>query len=103
MEIQVPVTDGKKCVTGVAKVIRREVIESQGRDYETFLVEPDIKDLGGVFEKSKDAGIKIWVTADHRKIPVRFESKVAVGSFIAILVSAEGLIEDSGFPVKANR
>lgn len=87
IEINVPVTDGKKCVMGVAKVIRREIIESFGVKYDTYLVEPDVKDLGGVFEKSQDAGIKIWVTADQKKIPIRFESKVAVGRFISQLVS----------------
>ena len=65
----------------------------KGTDYNAFLIEPDLKDVGGVFEKSKDAKIKIWVTADHRRIPVRFESKVVVGSFVAELVAAEGLRE----------
>ena len=85
------VSDGKKCVMGSAEVLKRERIQVKGMDCDTFLVEPDLKDLGGVFEKSKDAKIKIWVTADHRRIPVRFESKVVVGSFVAELVSAEGL------------
>lgn len=85
------VSDGKKCVMGMAKVLKRERIQVKGADYDTFLVEPDLKDVGGVFEKSKDAKVKIWVTADYRRIPVRFESEVVVGSFVAELVSAEGL------------
>jgi len=87
------VSDGKKCVMGSAVVLKRERIQVKGTDYDTFIIEPDLKDVGGVFEKSKDAKIKIWVTADHRRIPVRFKSKVVVGSFVAELVSVEGLRE----------
>jgi len=30
-----------------------------------------LKHIGGVFEKSKNAEIKVWVTADTRRIPVK--------------------------------
>jgi len=55
-------------------------------------VEPDLQHIGGVFEKSKDAKLKIWVTADKRRIPVKVKSKVRVGSFVAELISAEGIV-----------
>lgn len=89
-KLQIPVTDGKKCVEGVATVIKREKITVANRTYDTFLVEPDLKHIGGVFEKSKKAKLEIWVTADTQKIPVKIKSKVIVGSFVAELVSAEG-------------
>ncbi|MGA8180500.1 MAG: DUF3108 domain-containing protein, partial [Desulfobacterales bacterium] len=59
--------------------------------YDTYLIEPELKHIGGVFEKSKNAKIQLWVTADKRKIPVKIKSKVAVGSFVGELVSATGL------------
>ena len=70
-----PVTDGKKCVDGRATVIRKERIELDIGTFDTYLIEPDLKDVGGVFEKSPNAKIKLWVTADERKIPVRFEKQ----------------------------
>jgi len=88
IELQIPVTDGKKCVIGKAKVIRRERIEVPIGIYDTYLVEPDLEHLGGVFRKSKDAKLQIWVTADSRRIPLRIKSKVIVGSFVAELISA---------------
>jgi hypothetical protein len=90
---QRPVTDGKKCVIGSGKVIKREIIKLQDKRYDTYLLEPEIKDLSGVFRKSKDATIKIWVTADKRKIPIRIKSKVVVGSFTGELAAAEGLVK----------
>jgi Protein of unknown function (DUF3108) len=82
-----PVTDGKKCVVGRAEVIQREQIETAIGTFDTYLIEPNLKDVGGVFKKSKNAKIKLWITADHRKIPVRLKSKVIVGSFTGDLVS----------------
>lgn len=97
LEIRIPVTDGKKCVMGRAKVIGREKITlPSGTTYDTYLVEPELKHIGGVFEKSKNAKLEIWVTADDRRIPVKIKSKVVVGSFVAELVSAERTGAGSG-------
>jgi hypothetical protein len=89
--IQIPVTDGKKCVIGKATVAKREKITVANRTYDTYLVEPDLKHIGGVFEKSKKAKLEIWVTADTQRIPVKIRSKVIVGSFVAELISADGI------------
>jgi hypothetical protein len=94
VKVECPITDGKKNVIGQARVLRRETIETAGGKYDTYVVEPDLKDVGGVFKKSKNAKVHIWVTADERRIPVRIKSKVVIGSFIGELVSAEGLSPD---------
>ncbi len=83
------VSDGKKAVDGKATVVKRQVITVNGHSYDTFLVEPDLKDVGGVFKKSKDAKLQIWVSNDSRRLPVRIASKVVVGRFVADLVSVE--------------
>lgn len=90
-KIERPVTDGKKCVIGKLSVIKRETIKLKSGTYDTYLIEPELKHIGGVFEKSKNAKIQLWVTADKRRIPVKIKSKVAVGSFVGELVSATGL------------
>jgi hypothetical protein len=91
MKISAPVTDGEKCVMGKGKVIRRDRMKVPSGTYDSFLVEPDLEHIGGVFKRSKDAKIQIWVTSDHRKIPVMLKSKVAVGSFVAELVSMKNI------------
>lgn len=87
MVIERPVTDGKKCVNGRVTVVKREKIKIGKKTYDSWLLEPEIKDIGGVFEKSKDAKIRLWVSADKRRIPLRIESKVIVGSFVGELIS----------------
>ena len=85
-KIEFPVSDGKKCVTGMARIVKKETITIPSGTYETYLLEPDLKDVGGVFEKDKNAKIKLWVTADNRRLPVKVASKVAVGSFVGELI-----------------
>jgi hypothetical protein len=88
-ELENPVTDGKRCIMGKAKVVKREKIKLASGTYDTYLVEPDLKNISGVFAKSKNAKLKVWVTADTHRIPVKIKSKVIVGSFVGELISAE--------------
>lgn len=89
LEIKMPVTDGKKRISVKATVLKREDIKVANKTYDTYLVEPDIESISDIFKKSKDPKVKIWFTADERKIPVKIKSRLGVGSFIFELVSAE--------------
>jgi hypothetical protein len=91
MVLERPITDGKKNVIGKVSVVRREKIKIGDNIYDTYLLEPELREVGGVFEKSKGAKLQVWVSADERKIPVRVKSKVAVGSFIGELISVTGM------------
>jgi hypothetical protein len=89
-ELQAAVTDGKKCVVGRAKVLKRETIRVRGTSYDTFVVEPNLEHIGGVFDKGKNARVQMWVTADKACIPVKVKSELLLGSFVAELISVEG-------------
>jgi hypothetical protein len=90
--VERPVTDGKRNFLGNASVVRRETITlNNGKTYDTFCLRPDLGFLGGIFKKSKDPLLLLWVTADEKRIPVQIKSKVKVGHFIGELVSAEGV------------
>ena len=86
--IERPITDGKKCIIGKLKVVKRETIKVKDKTYDTWLIEPESKHVGGVFEKSRNAKLQLWITADSQRIPVRIKSRVVVGSFVGDLVSA---------------
>jgi hypothetical protein len=90
IEIEYPVSDGKKCVMGRGRVIDREKIKIGRTTYDTWVIIPELKHVGGVFRKTKDAKIRLWVTADHRHLPVRITSKVVVGSFVGELIQSSG-------------
>jgi hypothetical protein len=90
--LQRPVTDGKKHVLGIAYIIRRESIRVPAGRFDTFLIEPDLRHVGGVFEKSPEAKLQLWVTADRRRLPVKLKSKVVVGSFTGELTGMIGTV-----------
>jgi hypothetical protein len=91
LKVKQPVTDGKKLVLGRAQVIRREKVKVEAGEFDTYLIQPELKHIGGVFEKSKDAKLNVWVTADDRRIVAKIRSKVVVGHFTGELTAFEGV------------
>lgn len=88
------VTDGLKTIRAEVKVHGIETIEIGGKKVSAWHVEPEMKDVGGVFERSPGARMHVWVSRDGRHLPLRLQSKVIVGSFTATLVKATGLAPD---------
>ncbi len=86
--LEIPVTDGKKMISTKARVDRRERLVIDGKPYDTYLIIPEMERLDKVFEKEKEPDMKIWYTADEKKLPVKIQTKVAVGSFVFELISA---------------
>ena len=89
-EFEHPVTDGKKNMMGILRVIGKETINVPAGTYDTLVLEPDLQKVEGVFSKEQRTKIKLWVTDDERRLLVQMKSKVKVGSFVAELVSVEG-------------
>ena len=85
--IKGPLTDGLKCSEAHIRVMERDWIKVNGVKYDAFKLVPDLNNVSGMFEKSKDAPVEFWVTADHRHIPVLFKSKVKIGSFKVELIN----------------
>jgi hypothetical protein len=90
-----PVSDGKKCVMANARILGRERIKINGNKYDTLLISPDLRDVKGVFQKSKNAKIRIWVSADRYQIPLRIQSKVIVGSFTGDLIDVQRSVDNT--------
>jgi hypothetical protein len=82
---RIDITDGKKLVTGTVSVLARESVETPAGTFQTVLVEPRIEGIGGIFRKSPNARIRIWLTDDEWRRPVKLQSEVVVGSFTAEL------------------
>lgn len=85
--LKAPVTDGKSLIWGTAQIFAKENLEVGIGSYETLVIEPDIKDAGGVFEHAEDAKLRVWISTDKRHIPIRVACRAPVGHFIGELVS----------------
>jgi hypothetical protein len=70
-------------------VIRKETVNLEMGSFESFLIEPDQSTLKRAFEKTPDARLKVWITADEYRIPVKIQSQLALGQFEAELISVE--------------
>jgi hypothetical protein len=89
-KVECPITDGKKNVMGRVNVVGRETIRLGKRTYATVVLEPILEDVE-LFNANESSGIRIWITADERQIPVLVESKVSFGLFRAELRKVEHL------------
>ena len=80
--MEIPITDGKKCIAVRATVAGRETLTIDGKVYDTFLVIPDMERLEGVVSQKGEPSLKIWFSADEEQVPVGSRARWLVGSFV---------------------
>ncbi len=69
--IEIPVTDGDTNYRVKVTVGKRDIIEIQGKMYDAFEVTPDMERLEHMVKKSENPQLKIWYTADAKRIPLQ--------------------------------
>ena len=84
-EFDSAVCDGKATFQSKVTVVGREEIQIGDKNYKTILVEPDLGQLRGVFQKDPDAKLQIWLSDDSHRAVLRIRTKVKHGTFIADL------------------
>jgi hypothetical protein len=89
--MEMSATDGLKTIRASVRVHGKEQLTVGDVIYTCWKVEPELKDVGGIFKRSKNAKMVAWFTDDDHRLPVRLESEVLVGSFVATLIKVEGL------------
>ena len=81
--IYVDIFDSKKLWNVEVQVLRKEKIKTKLGEFDTVVIKPLMKSEG-IFNRKGD--LYIWLTDDLRRIPVKMQSKVAVGAITATLV-----------------
>jgi len=84
--ISLPVMDGKEPYLLEVRVLETEKLRTIFGRVETLVVQPMVRPEG-TFEAKR--GIKLWITNDARRIPVKLQTKVTVGSVTATLTGIE--------------
>jgi hypothetical protein len=82
-----PVTDGKKWFLQKGRVLKREQLDLAGTSFDTVVLALFATHFSGIFKKSPQARIRVWITDDARKIPVRIQVRVIIGSIYFDLAS----------------
>ncbi|MFP6899897.1 MAG: DUF3108 domain-containing protein [Opitutales bacterium] len=85
---KLPTCDGKRVRQVEVEVGKEVSLKTPAGKYRAIEVSPAMENLRGVFKKSPGGFLRIWYSADARRIPVRMQSKVIVGSFVAKLTEA---------------
>jgi CO dehydrogenase/acetyl-CoA synthase beta subunit len=78
-------TDGNNVsIEVMVNIGKRDVIEIEGKMYDTIEITPNMEmldKLKKVVKKSDHPQLKVWVTADEKKIPIKIRTKVGIISF----------------------
>jgi hypothetical protein len=85
-EIIIPMTDGNLNIEVRAIVGKRSKVEIGEKTYDTIEITPNMNmldklDKDKVVKKSDNPQLKIWVTADEKKIPIKIRTKVGIITF----------------------
>jgi hypothetical protein len=86
--LSVPVYDSGRVYDLVFRVLGHETLDLPaplGRRVRTTIVQPMVPPGSGLF--AQEGELRVWVTDDERRIPVRARTRVAVGSVSADLES----------------
>jgi hypothetical protein len=80
--VYVDIFDSKKLWNVEVQVLRKEKIKTRLGEFNTVVIKPLMKSEG-IFNRKGD--MYIWLTDDLKRIPVKMQTKVAVGSITATL------------------
>ncbi|NWF99032.1 MAG: DUF3108 domain-containing protein [Nitrospirae bacterium] len=80
--VYVTVFDSKKIWNVEVQVLRKEKVILPAGTFNTILIKPILKSEG-IFSRKGD--IFIWLTDDNKRLPVKMQTRVAVGSVIATM------------------
>ena len=83
-KIYIPITDGKQNIEVTATIGKRSRVKIAGKTYNAIAITPDMKmfdNLNNLTKNNESSQMKIWVTDDEKKIPIKIRSRVGVISF----------------------
>ncbi|MEO0509439.1 MAG: DUF3108 domain-containing protein [Verrucomicrobiota bacterium] len=81
-------TDGDDVVQIEVRHKKDRKIKTRTGHFQTHELDVATKELNGVFDKSPDASIVLWLSKEKPAIPVKMKSEVVVGSFHGELTEA---------------
>ena len=70
-------------------VVKKQMIRTSFGKRESIMIEPELKQVRGVFRRSKKAKLSVWFGTDSRVLPWKGASKVIVGAFTGELIAFE--------------
>jgi len=88
-EISKPVSDGLACVVVRASVPGKQKIRVESGEYDAYVVEPQLAGLSKILDTLSGASVKLWISADERRLPVKIMFGLPFGNVTAELKSSK--------------
>jgi len=88
-EISKPVSDGLACVVVRAKVLGKQKVRVESGEYDAYVVEPQLAGFSTLLDTLSGATVKLWISADARRLPVKIMCSLPLGNFTAELKSSK--------------
>ncbi|MBI5640867.1 MAG: DUF3108 domain-containing protein [Nitrospirae bacterium] len=82
----IDIFDSKRLWNVEVQILRKEKISTKLGSFDTIVVKPLMRSEG-IFNRRGD--MYIWLTDDQKRIPVKMQTKVAVGSVTATLIGGD--------------
>ncbi len=88
-EVVKPVSDGLHCAVARAKVLGKQKVRVESGVYDAWVVQPLPAEFSNIFKNISAATVKLWISADARRLPVKIICEFPVGSLMAELKAIE--------------
>lgn len=88
--LRIPVHDGKRDYRMEVSIRRREHVRVPAGEFNCLVVEPKLRQPDGTIRTKGQ--MTLWMTDDHRHIPVRIKIVLPFGHLIASLTSMDGVV-----------
>jgi hypothetical protein len=88
-EFRRPLNDGRKTLAARARIVEREVIHVDGRAWRAVRIEPDLRKTGKASRKAAAPDLRLWISDDERRLPLRLFGRLPVGRFTVELAGGE--------------
>lgn len=83
----IPVTDGRRLVDVDVHVVGQETVGVPAGRFQAWRLEPETGDLRGVFQRSRNSRLEVWLADDPMRTPIQMRGSVRVGTFAGELVT----------------
>ncbi len=87
--LEFPVSDGKKAFFQKGDVVGKERVSVPWGTVDTLVLVPYTTHFSGVFSRSKDPTVRVWISDDARRLPVKVQIRVVIGSLYFELETAD--------------
>jgi len=102
-EKRLTISDGKKVLNYLVRVQARESLKHDDQKQDLFKVRFDAFKAGKWSGEPAHPAVYVWMTADERKVPVRFSIDYALGTFVIQLkksIAGQPAIANSVYPLQ---